>query len=64
MDLRELKRLPIGELVNIAQDMGVENTSSKRKQDILFAILKEHARKGENILGGGVLQVLPDGFGF
>lgn len=64
MNLRELKQLPIADLVNIAQDMGVENTSSKRRQDILFAILKAHASKGEDILGGGVLQVLPDGFGF
>ncbi|STX27516.1 transcription termination factor Rho [Legionella beliardensis] len=64
MNLRELKQLPIADLVNIAQEMGVENTSSKRKQDILFAILKTHASKGEDILGGGVLEVLPDGFGF
>lgn len=64
MNLRELKQLPIADLVNIAQEMGVENTSSKRRQDILFAILKAHASKGEDILGGGVLQVLPDGFGF
>jgi transcription termination factor Rho len=64
MNLRELKQMPIADLVNIAQDMGVENTSSKRRQDILFAILKAHASKGEDILGGGVLQVLPDGFGF
>lgn len=64
MNLRELKQLPIADLVNIAQEMGVENTSSKRRQDILFAILKSHANKGEDILGGGVLQVLPDGFGF
>lgn len=64
MNLRELKQLPIADLVSIAQEMGVENTSSKRKQDILFAILKTHASKGEDILGGGVLEVLPDGFGF
>ena len=64
MNLRELKQLPIADLVNIAQEMGVENTSRMRKQDILFAILKAHAGKGEDILGGGVLEVLPDGFGF
>jgi len=64
MNLRELKQLPIADLVNIAQEMGVENTSSKRRQDILFAILKAQAGLGEDILGGGVLQVLPDGFGF
>ncbi|KTC68806.1 hypothetical protein Lbir_2339 [Legionella birminghamensis] len=64
MNLRELKQLPIADLVNIAQKKGVENVSSKRKQDILFAILKAHASEGEDILGGGVLEVLPDGFGF
>lgn len=57
-------QLPIADLVNIGQEMGVENISSKRKQDILFAILKTHASKGEKIFGGGVLEVLPDGFGF
>ncbi|KTD66335.1 transcription termination factor Rho [Legionella spiritensis] len=64
MNLRELKQLPIADLVNIAQEMGVENTSRMRKQDMLFAILKTHASKGEDIHGGGVLEVLPDGFGF
>ncbi|KTD36441.1 hypothetical protein Lnau_1425 [Legionella nautarum] len=64
MNLSELKQLPIAELVNIAQDMGAENTARMRKQDILFAILKAHSHKGEDILGGGVLEVLTDGFGF
>lgn len=63
-NLRDLKQLPIADLVNIAQELGVENTASKRRQDILFALLKAYAAKGEDILGGGVLQVLPDGFGF
>jgi transcription termination factor Rho len=64
MNLSELKQLPIADLVNIAQDMGAENTARMRKQDILFAILKAHSHKGEDILGGGVLEVLTDGFGF
>lgn len=64
MNLSELKLLPIANLVNIAQEMGVENTSRLRKQDILFSILKAHSHKGEDILGGGVLEVLADGFGF
>ena len=64
MNLNELKQLPIADLVNIAQELGVENTSRMRKQDILFAILKAHSHKGEDILGGGVLEVLADGFGF
>lgn len=64
MNLSELKQLPIADLVNIAQEMGVENTSRMRKQELYFAILKAHALKGEDILGGGVLEVLTDGFGF
>lgn len=64
MNFSELKRLPIGELVNIAQEMGVENTSRMRKQDIIFAILKAHAQKGEDIHGDGVVEILADGFGF
>lgn len=64
MNLSELKQLPIADLVNIAQEMGVENTSRVRKQDIIFAILKAHAQKGEDIHGDGVLEVLADGFGF
>lgn len=64
MNLSELKQLPIADLVNIAQEMGAENTARLRKQDILFAILKAHSHKGEDILGGGVLEVLTDGFGF
>lgn len=64
MNLSELKQLPIADLVNIAQEMGVENTSRMRKQDIIFTILKSHAQKGEDIYGDGVLEVLSDGFGF
>jgi len=64
MKLNELKQLPIADLFNIAQEMGVENPSSKRKQELIFAILKAHALKGEDIYGDGVLEVLPDGFGF
>jgi transcription termination factor Rho len=64
MNLSELKKLPIADLVNIAQEMGAENTARMRKQDILFGILKAHSHKGEDILGGGVLEVLTDGFGF
>lgn len=64
MNFSELKQLPIGDLVSIAQEMGVENTSRMRKQDIIFAILKAHALKGEAIHGDGVVEILPDGFGF
>lgn len=64
MNLSELKQLPIADLVNIAQEMGVENLSRMRKQDIIFAILKARAAKGEDIHGDGALEVLTDGFGF
>src|SRR5579872_3108520 len=64
MNLSELKQLPIADLVNISQEMGMENISRMRKQDIIFAILKAHALKGEDIYGGGALEVLTDGFGF
>ena len=65
MNFSHLKQLPIAELVNIAQqEMGVVNTSSMRKQDIIFAILKAHALKGEDIHGDGVVEILADGFGF
>lgn len=64
MNFSELKQLPIADLVNIAQDLNVENTSRMRKQDIIFAILKNHALKGEDIHGDGVVEILADGFGF
>ena len=65
MNFSHLKQLPIAELVNIAQqEMVVVNTSSMRKQDIIFAILKAHALKGEDIHGDGVVEILADGFGF
>jgi transcription termination factor Rho len=64
MNFSKLKQYPIGELVNIAQEMGIENTSRMRKQDIIFAILKSQAQKGEDIQGDGVVEILPDGFGF
>ena len=64
MNFSELKQKPIAELINIAQEAGIENTARMRKQDIIFSILKAHASKGEDIHGDGVVQVLPDGFAF
>ena len=64
MNLTELKQKPIAQLTQTAQDMGVENVSRTRKQDIIFAILKKHAKNGEDISGDGVLEILQDGFGF
>ena len=64
MNLTDLKRKPIGELIDIATEMGLENVARSRKQDIIFAILKRHAKSGEDIYGDGVLEILSDGFGF
>ena len=64
MHLTELKAKPIHELVKMAESMGLENLARSRKQDIIFSILKAHARNGENIYGDGVLEILQDGFGF
>jgi transcription termination factor Rho len=64
MNLTELKTKPVSELVDLATQMGLENIARSRKQDIIFAILKAHARQGEDIYGDGVLEILQDGFGF
>ena len=65
MHLTELKNMPVSDLVRLGEgQMGLENLARLRKQDIVFAILKQHAKGGEDIFGGGVLEILPDGFGF
>ncbi len=65
MNLSELKIKPAAELTTMAQSMEIENISSRmRKQDLIFAILKHHAKGGEDIHGDGVLELLPDGYGF
>ena len=64
MSLTELKEKPINELVEMAEAMGIENVARSRKQDIIFALLKRHAKGGEDISGDGVLEILSDGFGF
>ncbi|PAJ72245.1 transcription termination factor Rho [Pseudoalteromonas sp. NBT06-2] len=64
MHLRELKDKSINQLVKLAESMGLEHVARLRKQDIIFAILKAHSKSGENIFGGGVLEILQDGFGF
>ena len=64
MNLSELKTKPISELLATAQEMGLDNVSRTRKQDIIFQMLKKHARSGEDIYGDGVLEILQDGFGF
>jgi transcription termination factor Rho len=64
MNLTELKSKSATDVIEIAQGMGIEGMARSRKQDIIFAILKAHAQKGEDIYGDGVLEILQDGFGF
>jgi len=64
MNLTELKQKPTSELQEIADEMGLEGVARSRKQDIIFSILKAHAKNGEAIFGNGVLEILQDGFGF
>jgi len=64
MNLTELKQLTPPELLSLSQEMGIEGVARSRKQDIIFGILKAHAKKGEDIYGNGVLEIRQDGFGF
>jgi transcription termination factor Rho len=64
MNLTELKTKPIEELIKIANEVGLDNMARSRKQDVIFNILKRHAKSGEDIYGDGVLEILQDGFGF
>ena len=64
MNIQELKGKTSEQLIEDAEKLGIENASTLRRQEILFAILKKYAEKGEEITGGGVLQLLQDGFGF
>ena len=64
MQLSELKTLPVQELISLGEETGVEDAARMKRQDIVFSILKNKAKKGEDIDGGGVLEILQDGFGF
>jgi len=64
MNLTELKKKPAHEIIELAQEMGIEGAARSRKQDVIFSILKSHAKSGEDISGDGVLEILQDGFGF
>jgi len=64
MNLTELKQKPIVELQALAIEMGLDGVARSRKQDVIFSILKAHAKNGESIYGEGVLEILQDGFGF
>ncbi|RKZ47775.1 MAG: transcription termination factor Rho [Gammaproteobacteria bacterium] len=64
MNLTELKQQPATELVSLSEELGLDGLARSRKQDVIFEILKAHAKKGEDIYGDGVLEILQDGFGF
>jgi transcription termination factor Rho len=64
MNLTELKQKTPQELLDVAASMKLDNVARSKKQEIIFAILKAHAKKGEDIFGDGVLEILQDGFGF
>ncbi len=64
MNLTELKTRSAAALVELGQELGLEGLARSRKQDIIFAILKAHAKNGEDVYGDGVLEILQDGFGF
>ena len=64
MNLSEVKTKTITELVEIAEKLGLEDVGRLKKQDIIFQILKKQADDGIDIFGGGVLEILNDGFGF
>ncbi|MGI9214678.1 MAG: Rho termination factor N-terminal domain-containing protein, partial [Gammaproteobacteria bacterium] len=64
MNLTELKRKSVPELLDIVKELNIDNVGRSRKQEIIFAILKSQAKKGEDIYGSGVLEILQDGFGF
>ena len=64
MNLTDLKTKSTQNIIDIAKEMGLDNMARSRKQDIIFAVLKRHAKSGEDIYGDGVLEILQDGFGF
>ena len=64
MHLNDLRAKDIKELAQIAEEMGIENASTLKRHELIFALLKTHAKNDEAIFGEGVLEILPDGFGF
>lgn len=64
MNLTELKKQSTPELLELAKSLGIDNVGRSRKQEVIFAILKAQAKKGSDIYGDGVLEIMPDGFGF
>src|SRR6195952_3881245 len=64
MHLSELKLIHVSELITMGEGLEIENVARMRKQELMFAIMKKRAKAGEQVFGDGVLEVLPDGFGF
>ena len=64
MHLSELKAMHIGALITMGEALEIDNVARLRKQELMFAIMKKRAKGGEQVFGDGVLEVLPDGFGF
>ncbi|RVU46181.1 transcription termination factor Rho [Rubrivivax rivuli] len=64
MHLSELKAQHVSELIKMGEELEIENVARLRKQELMFAIMKKRAKAGEQVFGDGVLEVLPDGFGF
>ncbi len=64
MHLNELKAIHVSEVLKQAEELEIENTGRMRKQELMFAIIKKRSKTGETIVADGVLEVLPDGFGF
>ena len=64
MHLNELKALHVSEVLKLAEELEIENTGRMRKQELMFAIIKKRAKSGEQVFADGVLEILPDGFGF
>src|SRR5256885_10466642 len=64
MHLNELKALHVSEVLKQAEALEIENVGRMRKQELMFAIIKKRAKAGEQVFADGVLEILPDGFGF
>ena len=64
MNLTELKRKKMSELIHMGQGLNIENVSGMRRQDLIFEILRHHSSHRGEVFGDGVLETLPDGFGF
>jgi transcription termination factor Rho len=64
MNLSDLKRKPVGDLVEMARELGLDNVGRSKKQEVIAAIVRKHSKSGEDIYGQGTLEILQDGFGF